>query len=564
MARIMKKFFSIKNIKVQTKSFIFSLGFIFCANVNTYAQENFNAFSGGYLSKFNTSFDVISYNLDLKFRLNEKSILGFNKITFKSVINTTIDTIKIDLKSNFYVDKILDEQNRPLDFLRKEDAMLIFFKKGIPAGEISNITIFYHGVPHVAKNAPWDGGFVWNKDRTLEWVAVAIQENGASMWYPCKDHISDKVDTATLTLLVPKPYFAVSNGQLIDKKEVNDSLQYTWKVTYPINMYNLTFYIGDYEYFNEPYQGIKDSFLLEYYVLSPNLEKAKVHFKQIPGMMDVFEQYLGPFPFAKDNYKLVEAPYGGMEHQSAIGYGNKFMQGYWGYDLSEQGLEFDFIALHESLHEYWGNNVTMEETRDFWINEGLCTFSEMFYVESKYGKDKANVYANAWRKRVENRVPLVGEKGKIHPYNIDAYYKGALMMFTLRNYVNNDSLFINMLKNIQTEFAGSNVSSEAITAFMSKELGKDYSWLFNEYLYKQMPPRFGMQYVQKGKNLVFKYRWKHVNDDFILPVFLKVKGNRVQLNPTTNWQEIILKNTNINDIVIDDSESYFITLYEQE
>lgn len=563
MARIMITFYSIEKWKVQMKRSLFSLGFIFCLNGTLSAQENFTQFSGGYLSKFNTSFDVISYDLNLKFRLNEKSIYGYNKISFKNITNTNIDTIKIDLKSPFLVDKIVDDKNQTLNFFRKDDAMLIFFKNSIPPQSISSLTIFYHGIPPVAKNAPWDGGFVWNKDRNLEWVAVAIQENGASMWYPCKDHVSDKIDSTTFTLQVPKPYKAVSNGKLVDQKDINDSVQYTWKVSYPMNMYNLTFYIGDYAYFNEPFKGIKDEFLLEYYVLSPNLEKAKKHFQQIPEMLQVFEEYLGPFPFPKDNYKLVEAPYGGMEHQTAIGYGNKFMPGYWGYDLSEQGLDFDFIALHESLHEYWGNSVTMQETRDFWINEGLCTFSEMFYVEKKYGKDKAIVYANAWKKRVENRHVLVGEKGKIHPYNIDAYYKGALMMFTLRNLVNNDTLFISMMKAIQVKFAKQNVSSETLTAFMSDQLGEDYSWLFQEYLYKNMPPRFGMKYIQKGKNLIFSYRWKHVSEAFKLPVHLLVKGEKIKLYPTTQWQEIILKNTNINDIVIDDSDSYFIVLYEQ-
>jgi len=360
----------------------------------------------GALTPERTCYDVTSYNLDLRIDPATKSLKGSNKITFKTVNDFT--RMQVDLWSNLPISKIIFDDGKDARFTRELNALFVELPEQARKESVHSVTVFYSGVPVVAKRAPWDGGFTWDHDdEGNPWVVVTCPETGASIWWPNKDHASDEPDNMAISITVPPGLDEISNGRFKSKTVLPDGwVRYEWFVSYPINNYCVTFNIGKYAHFSDEYISADGEKLsMDYYVLPKNLEKAKEQFKQAKTMMAIFEKYFGKYPFYRDGYKLVECPHTGMEHQTCVAYGNHFLGGYRGRGSSAVGLKFDFIIIHESAHEWWGNSVTMRDIADMWIHESFGAYAESLFVEDQYGHDEAIKYINAKKGNVRNGPP---------------------------------------------------------------------------------------------------------------------------------------------------------------
>jgi len=505
-------------------------------------------------------YDVKFYDLDVEVDIDNHYIRGTNTIWYVPADNTS--RIQVDLFANLKVAAVTDAAGKPLSYTR--DGNALFITPPAMDRKMMRIVIAYEGQPVEANNPPWDGGFVWKKDqRGNPWVGVSCEGIGASLWWPNKDHLSDEPDSMSIHVTVPSDLVAVCNGNLRSKDVLGTKTRYNWFVSYPVNNYNVTLNIGKYEHFKESYSGSEGAYDLDYYVLNYNLDKAKLHFRQVKPMLDCYEKYLGPYPFPRDGFALVEAPYLGMEHQGAIAYGNEYLPGYAGFDYSFLNLDFDYIIIHETGHEYWGNSVSMQDIADMWIHEGFCTYSEALYVECLHGPDTALKYCNSWKYRVVNDKPVIGDYNVNNEGSSDMYYKGALMLHTLRWLVNDDALWFALIRDIQKDFRFKNTNTEELVAYMNAKLGKDYTWLFNQYLRRQSPPVLDYKLKQKGKDLEVTLKWDAVGDDFRLPVQItKAPGKFETVYPTRAPQKFLLRDMTVNDFMVDEMHAYFIIKYE--
>ncbi|MFC2175432.1 M1 family metallopeptidase, partial [Bacteroidota bacterium] len=466
----------------------------------------------GTLSPIRSCFDVTYYNLELKVDVENHSIAGVNHIRLKNV--TDFDSIQIDLFENMVIDSILHGAQK-LKYHRLLNAVFVSFPSTQKEGDENSLSIYYHGTPVVAKNAPWDGGFVWSKDEHQKpWVGVACEGLGASLWWPNKDHLSDEPDSMRISCTVPFGLMCVSNGELETRFKNEEGETWVWKVSYPINNYNVTLNIADYAHIQDYYlRNEKDSLKLDYYVLRHNVEKAKVHFKQVHEMMACFEQAFGAYPFSKDGYALVETPYLGMEHQGAIAYGNQYLLGYKG--RFPEGIDFDYIIVHESGHEWWGNSVSMKDVADMWLHESFCTYAESVFVECKYGYDKMLQYLKYQRNFIGNGSPIFGTYGlNKKGDNRDMYYKGAWMIHTLRSVINDDDRFRSILKGIVQDFAYKTIDGHEVINYVNEKSGKNLTSFFNQYLRQKEIPV--LIYKTRGKML--QLRWKAAEYEFEMPV----------------------------------------------
>ena len=398
---------------------------------------------------------------------------------------------------------------------------------------------YYHGRPHIAVKPPWDGGVVWKKDKWgREWIAVACQGLGASVWYPCKDYQGDEPENgASMTFTAPSELITVSNGRLRNKTVNTDgTTTTTWAVVNPINNYDISPYIGKYVHFGEIYKGEKGNLTMDYWVLDSNLAKAKIQFKDAPRMMKAFEYWFGPYPFYEDGYKLVDAPYLGMEHQSAIGYGNGYTNGYAGRDLSHSGwgLKWDFIIVHESGHEWFGNNITTKDIADMWVHEGFTNYSETLFTEYYYGKEAGTDYIVGVRKNIKNDKPIIGNYGVNNEGSGDMYYKGGNMIHMIRQIINDDNKFRNILRGLNKDFYHQTVTGKQIEDYIIKKSGINFSKMFDQYLRTIQIPV--LEYKNVDGQLYF--RWSNCVDHFAMP--LKVyndKGKLVFIYPTPLFQK---------------------------
>ncbi len=540
----------------------FCMGATLVAQTGLFEKKNFtraDSLRGG-LRPERTAFNIYYYDLSIDLDIPNKFISGTVDIYFQGTQELS-DRIQIDLFKNLKVKSIQDLNGTDLTYTRDENAIFIDLDENFMLRTQPAIRISYEGTPTAAQNPPWDGGLVWRKDKNGNpWVTVACQGIGASLWWPCKDHQSDEADSVKISITHPSDLVAICNGNLrgITKLDNNRS-KTTWAVTYPINNYNVTLNVGKYVNFNEKYKGVETTFDLDYYVLDYNLDKAKQHFKQVIPMMKAYEEMLGPYPFPRDGFGLVETPYLGMEHQGAIAYGNKFKWGYDGYPMSGLDIDFDFIIIHESGHEYWGNSVGSQDIADMWVHEGFCTYSEALYIEYLHGKDTALLYCNGWKMAVENDKPIIGNYGLNSEGSGDMYNKAALMLHTLRWQVNDDKKWFATIKGIQKDFRFKTVSGDEIIAYMNTQLGKDYTWLFNQYLKKASPPVLNYQLEQNGRDLDVTMKWDKVDDDFCLPVTVKISAKKTKTYVITNVpQKFTVKKMNYKNFKVDDKHSYFL------
>ncbi len=529
--------------------------------------------------------NATKYDLHVKFNFQDSSISGYNIISYKTLSQKHAGFFQIDLQEPMEMDSVILEtgskefplnktklsftregnvffvylKNQPPPIIAKHDINTIMItqknskesKKDNQITEVSNLVIYYHGKPTIAKKAPWDGGFVWSRDKAGNlWVAVACQGLGASVWYPCKDYQGDEPDSAEMHFTTPSDLITVSNGRLRSVKNSGDGNSvYTWAVVNPINNYDITFYIGKYVHFGQIYKGEKGNLTMDYWVLDSNLAKAKIQFKDAPRMMKAFEYWFGPYPFYKDGYKLVDAPYLGMEHQSAIAYGNHYLEGYSGHDLSHSGwgMKWDFIIVHESAHEWFGNNITSKDLADMWIHESFANYAEALFTGYYYGKKAADDYVIGTRKNIQNDKPIIAHYGVNEEGSGDMYYKGGNMIHMIRQIINNDGKFRSILRGLNKTFYHQTVTSKQVEDYINQKSGIDFSKVFEQYLTTTQIP----QLEYKKENGKIYYRWANCIDGFNMPLKIyNSKGNLIFIHPTQQFQQAP---KDVNEIKVDEN-----------
>jgi len=480
----------------------------------------------GALNENRDWWDVLHYDIEVAPNITTKRLVGTTTIK-ALVINSSKSSIaQIDLQQPLILESVTLNNFTKLKFTQKDNVCLIELEneiKKLKENDTFYLTLNYHGQPQIANNPPWDGGWIWKKDKSgRPFVSVACQGLGASSWYPCKDHQSDEPQLgATLHIIVPDSLVAIGNGIQTQSQKHENSITYTWQVKNPINSYNIVPYIGKYVNFTDTFMGIKGKLDLSYWVLDYNLEKAQQQFSQVKQMLRAFEYWFGAYPFYEDGYKLVESPHLGMEHQSNIAYGNKFNNGYLGRDLSGTGwgLKWDFIIVHESGHEWFANNITTADIADMWVHEGFTCYSETLFTEYYFGKEAGNEYCNGLRKNIQNDKPIIGPYGVNKEGSGDMYYKAANMIHSIRHTMNDDEKFRQMLIALNTKFYQSIVTTQQIESFINEYTGINFNGTFNQYLRASNIPSF--EFYFKGKKL--HYRYLDCVDDFDLPLTFGTK-----------------------------------------
>jgi aminopeptidase N len=505
----------------------------------------------GMLTPLRTCYDVTYYHPDIKINPADSTIKGSNTIRFKVV--TPFQKMQVDLFPNMNVDKILFEDGKECTYTREFGAVFITIPEKLERGE-HQIVFYYSGRPQVAKRPPWDGGFTWTKDdEGNPWVCVTCQETGASLWWPNKDHQSEESDSTLLSITVPPDLEDVSNGRLRSVTTTSDGWKtYNWFISAPINNYDVTVNIGKFKHFSNVYTGADGSKLtLDFYVLPENYEKAKAQFKEVKNMLKCYEKDFGKYPFYKDGYKLIDAPHNGMEHQSAVAYGNHYWHGYVGRSSSKYGLKFDFIILHESAHEWWGNSVTAKDVADMWIHESFGAYAEALYVEYNWGRKASLDYINAKKQNVRNKRPIIGPYNVNHSGDGDMYDKGQLVLNTLRDVINNDSIWFSILKGIQKKYYHQIVTADDITSYINNATGTDYNYFFDQYLRYPDIPEFFAFVTQKGNETVVMYKWNADVKDFHMPIKVTTSKDKFEfIYPTEKWQMLKLNNLDPEDFKI--------------
>ena len=502
-----------------------------------------------------TSYDVKRYDLNITVNPEQKSIKGFNEISFE--ILAPIQKIQLDLFENMKVDSIVWNKKK-LNYTRDNDAVFIDFPEKLTLKSNHKLKFYYSGNPIIARNAPWDGGFVFSKDSAgKDFIAVAVQGTGASLWYPVKDSQSDEPDNgASIKVAVPNGLMNVSNGRFLGSQDLkNGYTRWDWEVKNPINNYTITVNIADYVHIQDKMPDLD----LDYYVLRENEAKAREHFMEVKPMMECFQSKFGRYPFWEDGYKLVETPYLGMEHQSAVAYGNKYKKGYMGFDLSGTGVGmfFDYITIHETGHEWFGNSITSMDIADMWIHEGFTTYSETVFIECIKGYDAAMKYINGQAKNVRNDKPIIGQYGVNNEGSGDMYYKGSLLLNTLRHVIADDEKWWKMILDYSETFKKKIITSDTVIDYFNKASGKDLNPIFRQYLYTNQIPEF----VYKIKGEYLHFYWNNCLENFNMPIDIEFNGKKVRLNPSVVSQKIKLKKLNKKGFQIYDNQ-FFISIKE--
>jgi aminopeptidase N len=512
----------------------------------------------GSITKERVWWDLKYYHLNIKVNPDEKTISGSNTIRYK-VLNS-YNRMQIDLQEPLKINKVIQE-GKELKFQREGNVFYIDLVAPQNAGEIKEVIVFYNGKPKIAVRPPWDGGITWSKDPNGKpFIASSCQGLGASVWWPNKDHMYDEVDTMLISVNVPKDLMDVSNGRLQSVIDMKDGTRtFNWYVSNPINNYGVNINIGDYVHFSEVFKGEKGDLDCDYYVLKDNLKKAKIQFKDAPRMLKAFEHWFGPYPFYEDSYKLVEAPYLGMEHQSSVTYGNNFANGYRGRDLSGTGwgLKFDFIIIHESGHEWFANNITYKDIADMWIHESFTNYSESLFVEYYYGKEAGAEYVRGTRKGIKNDKPIVGHYNVNNEGSGDMYPKGGNMLHTLRQFVNDDEKWRTILRGLNSTFYHQTVTTKQIEDYLSQAVGLDLKPFFDQYLRDIRIPTF--EYKLQGNSL--EYRWTNCVPNFNMPVKVTINGKEQWLRPQAEWV-IILKTP--KDLKLEVDKDFYVNVLESK
>lgn len=498
----------------------------------------------GTIGEERSWWDVQRYDISVRPDYPSKTIAATNLITYKVTGVQKVKRLQLDLQEPLVIDSILLDKKQKVNFTREGNAWHV----DVPSQQKNSehtLAIFYQGKVHEAIRAPWDGGWIWAKDSLgRPWMTVACQGLGASVWFPCKDHQSDEPDKgASLTMTVPDTLMAIGNGRLQSKKQNNNgTATYTYAVTNPISTYCIIPYIGKYANFKETYKGEKGVLDINYWALDYNADIAKSYMpKEVHNMLNAFEYWFGPYPFYEDGYQLIETSHTGMEHQSAVSYGNWYKPGYRGRDGSGTGIgmKWDFIIIHESGHEWFGNNITTKDLADMWVHEGFTNYSETIFVDYIFGKESADAYNKGTRQGIRNDKPI------IPPYNVNAqgsgdmYPKAGNMIHSIRHGINDDTLFRKILRGMNKTFYHQTVTTQQIESYVSKMAGFDYSKVFDQYLRTTQIPTF--EFVIASDKSSVRMRYTDCISGFNLPITLTNGTEVLRLLPTDEWKEVKLK-----------------------
>lgn len=540
------------------RNYLFLLCLFFSYAVQAQKEITFTKYDylHGKLNANRNWFDVNHYNITVKIDPSKKYISGNNIITYTVLKSAGI--MQLDVHGLIKIDSIVFRNNK-IAYTRDSSIVLIKLPKAAK-NSTQQIKVYFSGYPLIASKAPWSGGFVFTKDSLhRDWVGLACQGLGASTWLPCKDHNSDEADSVTIHLQVPEGLTGVSNGKLIGSKTLHNGFhEYVWKVTYPINNYNITINVGHYKLIADTYTSITQNYLtplsLNYYVLDYNYNKALEHFKQVKTMLSCYERFFNPYPFWNDGYKLVETPYWGMEHQSCVSYGNDYTNNRW---------DFDFIIIHESAHEWFGNCLTAPDPAELWIHESFTTYAESVFLECTTNKETAQKYLNMQKRNIENNVSMIGTRDVFfhHFPDNDIYYKGTWMLHTIRNVLNNDTLWFNTLKDYVKKFAYKNVTTQQTIDFICTRTNTSLQKIFEQYLTAANLPVYEYQIKENARgNLELRYRWNDVVDGFQMPIKVTLSKDSFQLIiPDNKWRVADINFFNKKDFRVDTSHYLFTT-----
>lgn len=476
--------------------------------------------------------DLQHYDLSVEVFPDKKTIKGINTITYTVLESARI--MQIELQEPMKIDKAT-QGGKKVSVKRKGSVHYIRLKKQ-KEGQQNTLTLHFSGAPKIAVKPPWDGGYTWQKDKNgNHFIATSNQGIGASIWWPNKDHPADEPDQGVnLAITAPSDLVGVGNGRLMKTVDHGKTKTWHWKVINPINNYGVNVNIGDYVNFSEVHEGISGNLDMDYWVLRENLEKAKVQFEQAPMMMRAFEYWFGPYPFYEDSFKLVEVPYLGMEHQSSVTYGNKYTNGYLGNDLSGSGwgLRFDFIIIHEAGHEWFANNITNKDVADMWLHEGFTAYSENLYLNYHYSAEAASEYVVGTRRLIQNDRPIIGTYGVRNEGSSDMYYKGANILHTLRQLVEDDKKWREMLRGLNKEFYHQTVTSKQVENYLAKGFGKDLTEFWQQYLRTTQVPK--LEYKFSNNELSFRY--VDIIENFDMPVVMMINDKEEWIFPTSQWK----------------------------
>ena len=504
---------------------------------NTVLSQNFTRQDTlrGSITPERVWWNLTQYDLAVEVQPDDKFISGSNTISYEVIESKK--TMQIDLQPPMQIDKIVQD-GKELSFTSEGNAHFIQLQKKQHKGDINKLTLYFSGKPRVAQRAPWDGGFSWKKDGNgKNFIATSNQGIGASIWWPNKDHSYDEPEHGvTLAITAPADLIAIGNGRLKRTVDLGGQKTWYWEVINPINNYGVNINIGDYVHFGEKYKGLNGELDLDYWVLRENEVKAKKQFTQVPLMMEAFEYWFGPYPFYEDSFKLVEVPYLGMEHQSSVTYGNKYQNGYLGNDLSNTGwgLKFDFIIIHEAGHEWFANNITNIDVADMWIHEGFTAYSENLYLDYHFGKEASSAYVIGTRRLIQNDRPIIGTYDVGQEGSTDMYYKGANILHTIRQLVEDDEKWRNILRGLNKDFYHQTVSSQQVEDYISAKKGFRLTEFWEQYLRTTMIPL--LVYKVDGNKLLFRY--EEIVEHFDMPVIAIVNGKEEWIFPAAEWKTI--------------------------
>ena len=516
---------------------------------------------GSITSPLRTCYNINYYHLDVKFDIDNKFISG--NVLFKFTAETDFTKLQFDLFSNLKLEKII-YKGKELPYTREFNAVFVTFPQAISKGSKDQFTVYYSGNPVVAKKAPWDGGIEYNVDSLgHKWVSTACQGMGASVWWPTKDQQADEADSALISISVPKGLKDVSNGRLRKVTQLKDGYtRFDWFVSNPINNYNIEANIGDYAHITDTYMGEKGKLTLDYWPLSYNVAKAKKQFDaNVKPMLKAFEYWFGPYPFYEDGYKLIETHHLGMEHQSGVAYGNHYGNGYLGRDLSGtgQGLKWDFIVVHESGHEWFGNNITSKDLADMWIHESFTNYSESLFIESIWGKQAGQEYVHGTRMAIQNNGPIIGPYGVNKEGSGDMYYKGGNLLNMIRTIINDDEKWREILRGLNKTFYHQTVTHDQIVNYINQQSGKNLTPVFDQYLKYQNIPT--LEFMTLGGKLMC--RWIADVPGFNMAVKVKVKGGEYKyITPKTRFAPVNIDGATRDNIEVDTFNYYIGVLMD--
>jgi len=509
-------------------------------------------FLRGQYGRYRANNDLLFYHLDIRVDPEKKSIAGQNTIRFRMLADDT--RIQLDLAANLSIDRILMGAT-PLKYERDLGTVYVDFPSTLRNGREYTIDFHYSGQPEEQGRF---GGMAFRKDPAgNHWITTACEDDGASVWWPNKDQWRDEVERMQISVSIPNNLVDVSNGRFMGKTDLGDGYtRWDWLVQYPINNYNVALNIGRYEHFSDTLGNLP----LDFYVLPANMEKAKKQFAQTKPMLDAYRSYFGEYPFEKDGFKLIEVPYAGMEHQSAVAYGNGFVNGYLDRDWTGIGisLTFDFIIIHESGHEWFGNAVSAADVSDMWIHEGWTTYLESLYVEKLFGHDDAIRYVNSYKSKVQNREPIITQRGIHRQPQQDMYFKGTLFLNTLRSVVNNDTVWWELVRDFYQQFKYQNIMTEDVVRFFNARLKKDLTPIFDQYLRRAALPALQLAFNETGS---MAYKWKADERAFAMPVRIGRPDNWTLIEPTTDWKVMPMRLS--KDEVEVATDLYYITVEKQ-